>query len=135
MISEYRRQIFGYECDVYGHLNNANYLHIFEEARSQLLVKTGYSIPNLQAQGVEIFAISINIDYIKQVSNSEAIIVSSRIEKINRLRSTWNQTLLDSSGNICAKFKLQTVFAQNGKAKRMEKELFKDFKKKLLSKG
>jgi len=40
----YSRRIFSYECDIYGHLNNAEYLKLFEEARSEALTEIGYSL-------------------------------------------------------------------------------------------
>jgi YbgC/YbaW family acyl-CoA thioester hydrolase len=40
-----------YECDGYGHVNNANYLHYLEYARYAYLRDNGISLEELRAAG------------------------------------------------------------------------------------
>jgi len=44
MIANFRKRIYGYECDLYGHLHNTNYLNILEAARSEALVDVGMPV-------------------------------------------------------------------------------------------
>jgi len=41
-----------YECDAYGHLNNANYIHYMEEAAFQASTAVGYSKARYEAMSL-----------------------------------------------------------------------------------
>ncbi len=125
----YKRKIFSYECDIYGHLNNANYLHVFEEARSEALDETGISISFLNSKGISIFVTESTIKYKKSLEKGEVYKVESKILKINRLRSTWSQQIFDSDGNLCCDFILEAVFVKGRKPGRIDNELLELFKK------
>ena len=63
MVLEYKRKIFGYECDIYGHLNNANYLHLYEEARADALEQMGLAVRELNKSGYHIYLTSIELTF------------------------------------------------------------------------
>lgn len=65
MKHEFQKRIYGYECDIYGHLNNANYLQIFEAARTEFLILTDLSIERLSRMGISIFISETLIKYKK----------------------------------------------------------------------
>jgi len=64
-ILEYKRKIFGYECDIYGHLNNANYLHLLEEARADALEQMQLPVRKLAEMGFHIYLTNIELSFIK----------------------------------------------------------------------
>ncbi|MEA1972614.1 MAG: acyl-CoA thioesterase, partial [Candidatus Cloacimonadota bacterium] len=85
----YKRKIFGYECDLYGHLNNAKYLNICEEARSDALEQTDYSVNYLYQLGIYMFVRNANIQFIKSIPVGSEISIRSKVVKYTRLRSIW----------------------------------------------
>ena len=65
MISECSLQVRTYECDSYGHVNNANYLNYLEFARHELLRDIGFDYPKAINAGYGIYIARIEIDYKK----------------------------------------------------------------------
>ncbi|MCL2042991.1 MAG: acyl-CoA thioesterase [Treponema sp.] len=63
MISERTFQVRTYECDSYGHVNNANYLNYLEFARYELLKDIGFDYPKAINSGYGVFIARIEIDY------------------------------------------------------------------------
>ena len=131
MIFEYVRKIYGYECDIYGHLNNANYLHLYEEARSDCLTKMGIPIKTLNALDLQIFVTHIEEDFLKGVKLEEIVVIKSSPIKITRVKSIWKQDLYNEKGFLCNSLLLIAVFTRNGKPIRITKSMFENFYKYL----
>ena len=120
---KYERRIFGFECDIYGHLNNANYLKLYEEARADALEQIGLPIRELREKGIAIYLIRIELDFKKGVELEEKILVKSEIITANRLKSIWRQEIYDNKKEMCNVAVVQAVFVKNGKPFRIPKEL------------
>ena len=129
MILEYKRKIFGYECDIYGHLNNANYLHLYEEARADALEQMNIPIRKLTDIGFHIYLTNIEINFIKGLPLESTITIKSRIDSMNRLTSIWIQEIYNSSGDLCSVANVKGAFVKDGKPVRLSKDLFEKFKK------
>ena len=65
MVSECSLKVRTYECDSYGHVNNANYLNYLEYARYELLRDVGFDYEKATRAGYGIFIARIEIDYKK----------------------------------------------------------------------
>lgn len=52
-----------YECDNYGHVNNANYLHYLEVARHSFLKDIGFDYKDAIQAGYGIYVARVEIDY------------------------------------------------------------------------
>lgn len=63
MTSECSLQVRTYECDSYGHVNNANYLNYLEFARYELLKDIGFNYPRAIEAGYGVYVARIEIDY------------------------------------------------------------------------
>ena len=129
MILEYKRKIFGYECDIYGHLNNANYLHLYEEARADALEQMKLPISKLADQGFHIYLTNIEINFIKGLPLESTITIKSRINSMNRLTSIWIQEIYNTKEELCNTAIVKGAFIKDGKPIRLPKDLFEEFKK------
>ena len=65
MIYECKLIVRTYECDSYGHVNNANYLNYLEYARYELLRDAGFDYPAAVSAGYGVYIARIEIDYKK----------------------------------------------------------------------
>ena len=126
---KFKRKIYGYECDVYGHLNNANYLHLYEEARSEALEDMGMSIGKLGEEGIHIYLTEINLTFKNGLPVGENVVIDTRMIKANRATSIWKQEIFNSAGKLCNIAIVRGVFIKSGKPFRISKELFEDYKK------
>ena len=82
MICECKLAVRTYECDSYGHVNNANYLNYLEFARYELLKTVGFDYPAMIEAGYGIYVARVEIDYKKPaVADDELLIKSRSIKK------------------------------------------------------
>ena len=65
MICKCSLKVRTYECDSYGHVNNANYLNYLEFARCELLRDVGFDYPGAIKAGYGIYVARVEIDYKK----------------------------------------------------------------------
>ena len=123
----HKRKIYGFLCDIYGHLNNSSYLQLYEEARAEALSEMDLPIIKLLEYDLQIYIIKVEISYKKGVPNDEAITIRSSIIRLNRMRSTWKQEILNQNGELCSEAIIEGVFVKNGKPIRIDKDLLRVF--------
>ena len=78
MISECKLTVRTYECDSYGHVNNANYLNYLEFARYEFLRDVGFDYPAMIKAGYGIYIARIEIDYKKPAVVDDELLIKSR---------------------------------------------------------
>jgi len=121
----HKRKIYGFMCDVYGHLNNANYLFIYEEARAEGLEEAGIPIRDLEKIGVAIYLSEINLTFKKPLMLEEIVTIKSNIIEYNKIKSVWRQEMYNSKNELCNIAIVKGVFIKNGKPARIDNELYK----------
>ncbi len=124
MIFAFNKRIYGYECDIYGHLNNANYLQLLEAARSEALYEMNLAQSDLQKKGIQLFVHYGEISFIKAIDHDEVITVKSCFTEMNRIKGKWHQEIYNATKEICFTADITIVFASEGKAKRLPVEVF-----------
>jgi acyl-CoA thioester hydrolase len=82
MICKCSLKVRSYECDSYGHVNNANYLHYLEFARYELLKDVGFDYPAMIKAGYGVYVARIEINYkIPALTDDELVIKSWSVKK------------------------------------------------------
>lgn len=125
---EYTRRVYGYECDIYGHLNNANYLHILEEARADALEQMNTPIRWLKEQGFSIYVTRIELDYLRGIPLETQVTVKTSWIKSSRLRSVWMQEVYDDTNNLCARAVVHGAFIKDGRPARISPQLYAHYR-------
>ncbi len=125
----YSRKIYGFECDIYGHMNNSNYLKLYEEARSDALDETEFSIHKLSELNMGIFVIRVELDYKKGVTYGDNVRVETHIKELNRVKGRWYQEIYNQSKELCSVLNVYGAFVKNGSPTRLPKEIFEEYKK------
>ena len=64
--------------DVFGHVNNAAYLQIFEEARWDWITRGGFGLKEIRERGIGPVVLEIQIRFQREATNREPMIVKSR---------------------------------------------------------
>jgi acyl-CoA thioester hydrolase len=82
-----------YECDSYGHINNATYLNYLEYARIQLLDSLPESYSELRRRGVGFVVTRICIDYRQQVGSGEILRIETRSIQKQKVRMVFQQKI------------------------------------------
>jgi len=78
MITECSLSVRSYECDSYGHVNNANYLNYLEYARYEFLKDIGFDYPAVIGAGYGMYIARIEIDYKKPALTDNLLTIKSR---------------------------------------------------------
>ena len=77
MTGECSLRVRTYECDSYGHVNNANYLNYLEYGRYELLKDLGFDYTKAVKAGFGIFIARIEIDYKKPAVTDDNLIIKT----------------------------------------------------------
>ncbi len=106
-----------YECDMNGHVNNANYLNYLEFARHEFLKAVGFDYAGCFAAGYGLYVTRIEIDYKRSAIFDDCLCIESSVvkrgavsgvleqsilrgqEKVAHARVSW--AFVDSSGKPC----------------------------------
>ncbi len=98
----YKLKILEHHLDTYGHVNNATYLQLYEEARWDMFDAQGYGLNKVRIERVGPVILNISINYKRELNNREDIIINSKFDKIkNRLSWYFSQEMiLLSSGQL-----------------------------------
>ena len=77
MICECKLTVRTYECDSYGHVNNANYLNYLEFARYEFLRDVGFDYSAMKSAGYGVYVARIEIDYKKPAVADDELLIKS----------------------------------------------------------
>ncbi|MDR2397728.1 MAG: acyl-CoA thioesterase [Spirochaetaceae bacterium] len=77
MVCESTVVVRTYECDHYGHVNNAHYLHYLEYARYEFLKSVGFDYPGAIKAGYGVYVARIEIDYKKSAVVDDVLTIRS----------------------------------------------------------
>ena len=76
-----RLTVRGYHCDAYGHVNNARWLELFEEARWRLL-EGGGALARLHDAGYGFVVVRIEVDYRRPAVPEDVLEIRSRLDHV-----------------------------------------------------
>ena len=89
--------------DTFGHVNNAAYLIIFEEARWELMNVAGLSIKVIQQTGIAPTILEFHVAYKRELHARMRIKVRTQLESFDRKVGVLKQWMEDEAGQLyCA---------------------------------
>ncbi len=83
-----------YECDSYGHVNNAVYLHYLEVARHEMLAALGMDYAGMRSAGFGLVVARIDIRYRRPAVGGDVLTIASRAVKRLRVGGIIAQRIL-----------------------------------------
>jgi len=108
MIFQYPIKIRESHLDTFGHVNNAVYLEIFEEARWEIINSRGYGIEEIKQNGHGPVVLEIHLKFVKELRLHDKILVHSKAESYSGKIGIFKQWIENESHEICceAQFKI-----------------------------
>jgi YbgC/YbaW family acyl-CoA thioester hydrolase len=91
-----------YECDSYGHVNNAVYLNYLEFARMEYLHQIGFDYKNLIADGYYLYITHIDIYYKFSAFLDDHLCAEVEPVKLKTVSGTFHQVIRKADGTLCA---------------------------------
>ncbi|MCB1197508.1 MAG: acyl-CoA thioesterase [Bdellovibrionota bacterium] len=102
---QYDLTVLEHHLDTFGHVNNATYLQILEEARWDLITKRGYGVDVIQATGLGPVILDIQISFRKELLLREQITVHTQTQSYQKKISVISHEIKNGQGQICAQAK------------------------------
>ena len=87
--------------DTFGHVKNAAYLTLFEEARWDLITSRGYGIPKIQQLKVGPTILQLSVRFLKEIKLRESIDIQTTATNCIKKVATMHQSMY-RNGELCA---------------------------------
>ncbi len=97
-IHTYPVTIIERHLDTLGHVNNATYLEILEEARWDIISKKGFGIPEIQEKQLGPVILEIQIRFMKELRLRTDIVIKTKFLHIHEKISTIHQWMENEKG-------------------------------------
>lgn len=100
-VHEYRRRILEGDLDTYGHVNNAGYLEILEEARWDLVTRNGYGLEEVKRLGIGPVVLEVTLRFKRELRNRQEVTIRSWVESHSGKIGRFAQQIVDETGELC----------------------------------
>lgn len=100
MISKYSVLIREAHLDTFGHVNNATYMSLFEEARWDLITSHGYGLKQVQQLKKGPIILEANLKFQKELKLREEITITTEMLHYTKKIGQLKQEMLRPNGDI-----------------------------------
>jgi thioesterase-3 len=100
-VHEYRMSILESHLDTFGHVNNAAYLQILEEARWDLITGNGYGLEEIHRRKIGPVVLDAHLRFARELRNRQVITIRSWTESYSGKLGKFAQQILDETGEVC----------------------------------
>jgi len=97
---EYRVFIRESHLDTFGHVNNATYLQLFEEARWDLITARGFGLEAIQRTRLGPVILEANVKFRREVKNRETLIIRTGLLDYEGKIGRMSQRALKEDGEL-----------------------------------
>jgi thioesterase-3 len=97
----YRFKVLETHLDTFGHMNNATYLKIFEEARWEMITENGYGLNRIQETGLGPTILELNVKFRRELRLRQDVIIETQVTELRKKLATVQQVMKDSAGTAC----------------------------------
>ena len=87
--------------DSFGHVNNALYLEILEEARWDLITRNGYGRERVRETGFGPVILELSVKFKKELRLGDEITIETRPKPYRKRIGTIEQRILNKKGVVC----------------------------------
>lgn len=114
LVHERTFRIRHYECDAYGHVNNANYLRYMQETALDASAAAGYDLARYAALGAHWRVRETEIEYLSPLRYGDAVRVKTWVEDVRRARSRRAYELSNAAtGGLAARASTDWVYLED----------------------
>jgi len=99
---EYRIEIKEHHLDSYGHVNNAVYLALYEEARWQFITEGGYGYAQVKESQKGPVILNLEVSFKRELTNREVIIIRSIPVMFRGKIMKLSQQMIKADGEVAS---------------------------------
>jgi thioesterase-3 len=100
-VHEYPFVIREHHLDTFGHVNNAAYLEILEEARWDLITRNGYGLDEVRRLQVGPTVLAVQVRFVREIRNRQRVVVRTWLESYGGRIGKLAQHIYDEGGEVC----------------------------------
>jgi acyl-CoA thioester hydrolase len=86
--------------DTFGHVNNATYLQMFEDARWEFISRNGYDLNYVKKVQKGPVILEINLKYLREIHLREKVDVTVRLIEYNKKIAVMEQKVIKENGEV-----------------------------------
>ncbi len=122
-------RVRSYECDFYGHVNNANYLRYMQQAATDASAAVGWDEARYQSIGRLWLIRETDIEYLIPLRHGDTVEITTWAADFRRVRSTRYYELRNGKGEMVARAKTDWVYINlaTGQPASVPPEMIADF--------
>jgi YbgC/YbaW family acyl-CoA thioester hydrolase len=102
MIHQYPILIRESHLDTFGHVNNAVYLSLFEEARWELVTSHGYSLQTVQERKQGPVILELTLKFLKELKLREQITITTEMLDYSGRIAKMKQQMIKTDGSVAS---------------------------------
>jgi YbgC/YbaW family acyl-CoA thioester hydrolase len=110
LFHEYPILIREAHLDTFGHVNNAQYLTLFEEARWQVITERGFGLREIQKSGTGPVVLEANLKFKRELKLRELIIIRTYLPTENGKIATLKQEMVKEGGEVACESTFTIAF-------------------------
>ncbi len=99
---EYPTLIRERHLDAFGHVNNAQYLVLFEEARWEMITSRGYGIREVLAKKIGTVVLECQVRFKRELRLREEIVIRTRVRELHKKTLVLIHEIVQEDGKIAA---------------------------------
>ena len=103
MKHRYHMNITEYHLDTFGHVNNAVYLQLFEEARWEVITENGYGLKKVIESKKGPVILDVKLEFLIELKLREKITIETSMEPFSGKVGPIHQQILNSENRIACK--------------------------------
>ncbi len=98
---EYHLVILEKHIDTFGHVNNAAYLEVLEEARWDLITRNGYGLEEVHRLGIGPIVLDAHLRFVRELRNRQAVTIRTWVESYSGKVGKLAQQILGDDREVC----------------------------------
>lgn len=102
LFTEYKISIKESNVDSYGHLNNAAYLMLFEEARWEAITPRGYGFQEIHKARQGPVILEVNVKFMKEIRLREDIVITTKVLNYKGKIGQMLQQMIKMDGTVAS---------------------------------
>lgn len=102
LFTEYKISIKESNVDSYGHLNNAAYLMLFEEARWEAITPRGYGFQEIHKLRQGPVILEVNVKFMKEIRLREDITITTKVLNYKGKIGQMLQQMIKMDGTVAS---------------------------------
>ena len=91
--------------DTFGHVNNARYLEIFEQARWDFITDNGFGLDYVRESGTGPVILELNLRFQRELTNRQRVLIRSSVDSYEGKIGRLTQLMLDDEERVCCEGK------------------------------